>query len=112
MSPHRNPYDWRRAADDLPNMAVITAVQAMAAHPGIDVMLVITGREEQSRNLTEQWLRNHGIPFDELLMRTDGDYRPDDVIKEELYRQLKRPGSVGGSSYWISTRVWSVRCAS
>jgi Bifunctional DNA primase/polymerase, N-terminal len=25
---------------------------------------------------------------------------------------LKRPGSVGGSSYWISTRVWSVRCAS
>ncbi|MDX1889298.1 hypothetical protein [Mycolicibacterium sp. 050158] len=28
------------------------------------------------------------------------------------YVALKRPGSVGGSSYWISTRVWSVRCAS
>lgn len=25
---------------------------------------------------------------------------------------LKRPGSAGGSSYWISTRSWSVRCAS
>jgi hypothetical protein len=25
---------------------------------------------------------------------------------------VKRPGSVGGSGYWIPIRGWSVRCAS
>ncbi|MDX1893443.1 FAD-binding oxidoreductase [Mycolicibacterium sp. 050158] len=36
----------------------------------------------------------------------------DGILDAALSLGVKRPGSVGGSSYWISTRVWSVRCAS
>lgn len=91
LSAGRSPYDWRRADSDLPNQPVVTAVQALAAHPQVEAVLVISGREEQSRGLTEEWLRNHSVPFSEVFMRQNGDYRPDDVVKEELFRKHIEP---------------------
>ncbi len=38
-----------------------------------------------SEAITTHWLELHGIPFNELLMRADNDYRSDEIIKEELY---------------------------
>lgn len=83
----RSPYDWRQANTDEPNRAVVVAVQALAAHPDVSAIIAISGREERARAITAKWLNDSGVPYDELLMRTDGDYRSDDVLKEEIFRQ-------------------------
>lgn len=91
LSPHRNPYDWRSGDKDLPNVAVVTVVQSLAANPDISAIIAVTGRQEQARTLTTEWLAAQLIPHDELLMRADGDIRPDDVVKQEMYRTQIEP---------------------
>jgi hypothetical protein len=83
----RNPYDWRRAGTDAPNRPVVLAVQALAAHPEVSAIIVISGREERAREVTASWLTDCGVRYHKLLMRADGDYRPDEVVKEEIFRQ-------------------------
>jgi hypothetical protein len=88
---NRNPYDWASAGDDLPNPAVVAAVQALATHPSVGAILLISGREEKARDLTERWLNQFEIPYQHLFMRASGDYRADDVVKEEIYRSYIQP---------------------
>jgi hypothetical protein len=83
----RSPYDWRLASTDQPNRSVVVAVQALAAHPDVSAIIAISGREERAREVTAKWLNDSRVPYDELLMRADGDYRRDDVVKEEIFRQ-------------------------
>lgn len=87
----RSPYDWRSVGDDLPNSPVVTTVQALAAHSEISAIIVISGRHEQARQLTLSWLDRHSIPHDELFMRADGDFRPDEVVKQELFEEMVEP---------------------
>ena len=46
----------------------------------------MTGRMEQARRQTELWL-DANVDFTPvaLLMRADDDYRPDSIVKRELY---------------------------
>ena len=93
----RSPYDWRLASTDTPNRPVVVAVQALAAHPDVSAIIAISGREERARQVTAKWLNDSGVPYDELLMRADGDYRPDDVVKEEIFRRrIQHRYSVAG----------------
>ena len=48
----------------------------------------VTGREEIYREHTEKWLKEHGISFDLLLMRKEGDESTDEDIKESLYNEF------------------------
>jgi len=91
LNTQRNPYDWRAAGDDPPNLAGVTASQALAAHPNIAAIIVISGREECARDITANWLQSQGVPCDLLLMRANGDYRSDDIVKEELFRRHVEP---------------------
>lgn len=43
---------------------------------------IVSGRSDEVREQTEQWLSDHGVWYDRLLMRKAGDYTPDDVLKE------------------------------
>ena len=55
---------------------------------GYDVVLV-SGRPDNYRTVTEDWLRLYGFPdtrFPLLFMRRAGDHRPDTVVKEEILR--------------------------
>ena len=47
-------------------------------------IVVVSGRVEATRAKTEAWLRKNFIDFHALFMRPDGDYRADDVLKEEI----------------------------
>lgn len=83
----RGPYDWDRVGEDDPNLPVIAIVQALmrAGYP----VILVSGRMEQARRPTMIWLNaGAGIDtesIDGLFMRADGDYRPDDVVKREIY---------------------------
>lgn len=79
---NRSPYDYSRVNEDEPNSPVVTVVLALRKY-GLHV-LVISGREDSCRDLSETWLKSTLGFTPVLLMRKSGDSRPDYVIKEEL----------------------------
>ena len=50
-----------------------------------------TGRPESLRQVTEQWLRDHRIPFHDLRMRVDGDFRSAKITKKEWMEEYGVP---------------------
>ena len=87
--------DWHRVGEDLPNPAVITVIRALAVTGQLVVWL--TGRPEECRDLTTGWLHRNVCVTDwhrsqsvavcdkPLFMAKDGDNRGDPVIKAEIY---------------------------
>ena len=47
-------------------------------------ILLCTGRHERYREVTEQWLHKHDVPFHELRMRANHDKRSDVETKREM----------------------------
>jgi uncharacterized HAD superfamily protein len=76
---------WKKffefASKDKPRVEVISRVRELAMHHKIHL---VTGRPEEYRQQTLNWLSFYRIPFDSLYMRENGDYRPDDVVKQEI----------------------------
>jgi phosphoglycolate phosphatase-like HAD superfamily hydrolase len=91
----KSPPDWKsfndEMGDDTPNVSVVSLYRSLWYANSYELILV-TGRNERSRALTEQWLAWNEIPFSRLLMRANHDPRPDHVIKEELLDLLLGEG--------------------
>lgn len=66
---------------DKPINPIITIAQTLWDF-GHEIML-LTGRSDRVRAETEDWLYAHYIPYDHLIMRSDGDTREDTVVKLE-----------------------------
>jgi hypothetical protein len=47
-------------------------------------VILVSGRVERTREKTVAWLKESFVHYDALLMRPDGDFRADDVLKEEI----------------------------
>src|SRR5690606_33190663 len=73
------------AGDDDPIPAVIAVVKALKA-AGYDIH-IITGRRDDTRSVTEGWLREHGVPYDRLVMREFHDHTPDDDLKRDWFQR-------------------------
>ena len=78
----RTPFEYHKCDTDLPNRPVVELVKRL----GLPV-IYMSGRDDSCFKKTKQWLRDHGLPEGELLMRTTGDRRKDAVVKRELYEQ-------------------------
>lgn len=52
------------------------------------IVLLASGRNERSRERTENWLFKHGIFYDKLYMRPKMDYRCDSIVKKEILDQI------------------------
>ncbi len=81
------PANWKRfyraCVDDKPNEPVIRTMHALML-TGAEV-LIFSGRSDEVRRETEEWLRKHtNFPTHltgALMMRSEGDYTPDDQLK-------------------------------
>ena len=89
------PKNWdayfKAAAHDTviePVARILSALNAVGRH---DITLC-SGRPEHNRVITQEWLAKHSIPYLHLYMRAAGDYRPDDVVKEELLDKIIADG--------------------
>jgi hypothetical protein len=71
---------------DKPNIPVI-AMYNLLQNEGYN-MVILSGRDAISKTATVSWLRNHGIYFDELRMRPQGTFTPDDVLKKGWLDEL------------------------
>ena len=79
--------------DDKPHGWCVWMARAAEKDGGVRVIFV-TGREEKYRPQTIHWIRTH-VKFEpnqyKLFMRPDKDYRPDEIIKKELYDKCVAP---------------------
>lgn len=86
---HGEEKDWdsffAAQGDDGPIEGTIQLAQAL--YDAGYVIVLCTGRMAQYREVTEQWLDKYDIKYDMLLMRPNGDFRGDDVIKAELLEE-------------------------
>lgn len=50
-------------------------------------IIILTGRSDIAREITEEWLDVYQVRYDRLVMRKQVDNRKDTVIKEEFLRE-------------------------
>jgi hypothetical protein len=96
--PHiqKQPADWdafyAAAGKDAPIWEVITIARALASKEE-HTLLMVTGRSEEIRGITQQWLTKYRVPHGGLYMRAKGDHREDYVVKSEILDKiLATPG--------------------
>lgn len=75
------------AVDDLPFRDNIEMCNLFAFGDYYNVV-ILTGRSDVARDITEEWLDKHGVQYNELVMRSQADNRKDTVIKEEYLRSI------------------------
>ena len=56
------------------------------------VIVYVSGRSDECRAATEDWIRMYGLPDGRVFMRAEGDHRPDDLVKAELLAELIEAG--------------------
>lgn len=70
----------------------IVDIMKLAYDAGIKIILC-TGRDEENRDATLTWFKEHDIfHFHDLLMRPKGDRRDDTVVKREMLHKLRETG--------------------
>ena len=83
-SPHWN--DFLAAAKYDPPIDAICTLYRLLRSCGANIILS-TGRREDQREMTEEWLARQYLPHDGLFMRPLGDYRSDTLVKPEVIRK-------------------------
>jgi len=83
----RSPYDGAKVGLDTLNKDVSEALE-LHWHNGTQV-IIVSGRDEEYRAVTEQWLADNEVKYDKLLMRPteEGNKREDSIIKYELFNK-------------------------
>ena len=76
---------------DTPNQPVVELYKTLWHSQNYQLILV-SGRGEEHRKITETWLTWNAIPFAQLLMRPLNDFRSDVEIKQEILDQLRAEG--------------------
>lgn len=86
----RSPYDHSKVHLDIPREHVIITVQSLIRGNWHD-LIFLTGRKEECRKQTKDWLNKFFDINYALHMRADDDNRPDYEFKREVYETLIQP---------------------
>lgn len=90
-----NPPNWNKFNElmglDIPNYPIVSLYKNLWQSNEYAIELV-TGRNEEFRKITEQWMIWNEIPFNKIHMRKDKDNRPDHIIKKEILDELLKSG--------------------
>lgn len=83
MNGKRGPFDWNKVDRD--DVDIIVADRLRKHRKLGEKIIIVTGRDESCRELTTEWLNFYDIPFDEMYMRPENDYRKDSIVKKDIY---------------------------
>lgn len=87
----QKPANWRGFFEACPNDEPIPEViQVAKALGGVAHIMLLSGRSDEIRTQTLDWLNELQVPCTALFMREQGDHREDAVIKSEMIEHLKR----------------------
>ena len=82
-------FDPSNVALDAPNMSVITTAQTFKKQ-GFKIF-IFSGRLDNSKDVTINWLKYWKVPFDKLQMRPNNKkdkFTPDDVLKQNWLNDI------------------------
>lgn len=83
--PVRGPFDEARVMEDavIPHVAELVRI----LHAAGKKIVIMSGRTDSCKDLTEQWLIEHAIPYDDIFMRrtVEDRGRKDNVVKHDLF---------------------------
>jgi phosphoglycolate phosphatase-like HAD superfamily hydrolase len=79
--PNWNAFNGACHADE-PHFDILWLNHLMANDDAF--IIVASGRSDEFREETLQWLNEHGVIFEELCMRRKGDSRQDNIVKKEI----------------------------
>lgn len=85
----RSPFDWHRVCEDKLHTWVRSVVidYAMGSK---GLVAIFSGRDSVCAETTADWLKFHGVPFDYLYMRPQGNTEKDSIIKRRLFENHVR----------------------
>lgn len=82
----RGWYDWNKVDCDTVVEPVAELVRRYYYDLGY-VVMIFSGRDGSCKEMTQQWLWDNEIPYNEFHMRKAGDTRNDSIVKTELFDQ-------------------------
>lgn len=95
----QEPKDWNgffdACGEDEPINDVIQVIRCIGLFEWHDEgtrIIYLTGRPERVCQKTMDWLMVNCLPNGELIMRKDGDHRPDTIAKRELMEKIIAEG--------------------
>lgn len=71
---------------DTPHADIIWLVQTLKAAGCF--IIITSGRGDDTKTETVDWLNKHNVPFDAIYMRKAKDYRADNIIKQEIHDMI------------------------
>lgn len=80
---------FAEVGQDSPKTNVIDVVNRLSHE---DTIIIVSGRSDVCRQETIDWLARHGVVYDHLEMRREGDTRQDTFVKEEMLDDLEAEG--------------------
>jgi len=82
---NRGPYDTSKYTDDILDETVRNIVEAWFDRTQASIF-IMSGRNEDHRGVTEQWLEDNGVFYDALFMRPSFDpSTKDSIVKNALF---------------------------
>ena len=82
----RGYFDWAKVGvDDVDQVLRQTLLSYKEADYDI---VIVSGRDGASLEPTEKWLKDNNIPYDDIYLRPEGDFRKDTVVKTEIYEKF------------------------
>lgn len=88
----QNPRNWEEIREqslkDKPHHEIHYLNQLVGKDKN-NIIIVLTARSEEDRDVTKRWLDNNAIIYHELMMREKGDFREDYIIKENALREIE-----------------------
>ena len=80
-----DPPDWdsfyARCGEDEPVRPILDLLESLSVNTDF---VFCSGRRESCREDTEIWFKKHSLPGGILLLRADGDFRHDAIVKPEM----------------------------
>ena len=87
-----NVHNWQNFFNEMGNDTVnkaISEIYNIIKKTKKYKMLIVTGRPETYRKITEQWLIWNHIEYDNLYMRSENDCRSDVDVKREILQKIR-----------------------
>ena len=84
----RSPFEFEKVDTDTYDPIIGEIVETFAKLMNI---LIVSGRPESARIDTVHWLNKYSVSYDAIFTRADDDYRADDIIKHEIYKEHIEP---------------------
>jgi len=83
----RDWYDYHRVGED----TVHGHIKSILKRYTDIYILLVSGRYDNCKEITENWLQEHDIPYSNIFMRKTGDNRCDTIVKQELFEEYIEP---------------------